>query len=811
TMGDLWGNNPSAFPDFLVGSDGNDTIDAQAGNDTVQGLDGDDSLIGGAGVDSLIGGMGDDTYSVDNLADAVVENDGEGSDQINVGLAAAGIYNMAVNAANVENATVTSTGTLAVGIIGNSLDNLLAGNAASNNLSGGDGNDTLDGGAGKDTLAGGAGDDTYFIDLATDIVNESSTGSSGMDTVNISFAAGASYTLTTGVEVGIVANGTSGVNITGNVLANTLVGNAGNNVLNGAAGNDTITGNGGTDTVDGGTEIDTLVLAGVLSDYTVTRPTATTVTFAKAGTTLTAANIEFVQFDDGTVSITDITSQVGSPNPDNLVGGESDDLFDGAAGNDTIAGGAGSDTLFGGLGVDSITGGTGNDFLDGGLGSDVYVFNQGDGDDLIVQNDTVSADIDVLRLTQSGLTADQVTFSRGYQTYNDLVITIHTGDDDTGTVENVVVIDYFTNDSVNIGTIDQVVIAATGQVFTQAQIKALILANDGDGDHVFVGFDGADSVGGSDNSDWIMSGGGNDTVNGGAGDDTMFGGSGNDTMTGGDDNDLVVGGAGNDTLAGGAGDDSLTGGAGSDTYQVGAGGGHDVISESIFALADDQFDSGIGPMYAIGDGDFPASAETDVVAFQAGIADTEVHAARSGNDLVLDIGDGSDSVTVENFFANGISSIERVTFASGTSWSVSQIKAKVLVPTSGDDSIVGYLAGEKLNGAGGDDTIDGRQGNDTINGGAGSDTLTGGTGADKFVFDAAWDGNADTITDFTSGVDTIMLSNSVFGGLGSVGQRVGLGGSLTYDADTGEVAYEGAVVAIVGTDLTLGSDFVITA
>jgi Ca2+-binding RTX toxin-like protein len=822
TMGDLWGNNPSAFPDFIVGTAGNDTIDGLAGNDTIQGLEGDDSLIGGAGADSLVGGTGNDTYSIDSLADMAVENDGEGTDQLNVGLTSSGIFNMATNAANVENAYVTSAGTTAVGIIGNSMDNLLVGNGAGNNLSGGEGNDTLIGGAGKDTLAGGAGDDEYWIDLTTDGVNESSAGSSGTDTVHVTFAAAASYTLASGVENGIVENGTNGVNLTGNLLANMLTGNAANNNLSGAAGNDTIVGGGGTDNVDGGADTDTLVLSGVLADYTVTRPTATTVTFSKAGTTVTASNIELVQFDDGTVAINDIVSQIGSPNADNLIGGSDDDYFDGAAGNDTVSGNGGDDTLLGGIGNDTLIGGTGTDFLDGGIGSDTYVFNHGDGDDLIVQNDTVSSDLDVLRLAQAGLTADQVTFTRGWQTYNDLVVTIQNGDGDTATFESVVIVDFFTNDSVSTGTIDQVLLVSAGVTYTQAQIKALVLANDGDGDHVFVGYDSADSIGGSANSDWIMSGAANDTVTGGDGDDTMFGGSGNDTLAGDGGNDLLSGGAGNDTLAGGSGNDSLTGGAGSDTYRFGMGGGHDVVSEAMFALTDADTDSGIGPIYAIGDGDYPLSPDSDQIVFDAGVDVADVRATRMDDDLVLTIQSSGDSLTVADFFANGVSTIERVSFASGTSWSASQIRSKVLVPTGGDDSIVGYLGGEKLNGLGGNDIVDGRQGNDTINGGAGSDTLTGGTGADKFVFDASFDGHADTITDFQSGVDTILLSKSVFAGLGNAGQRIGLSDKLLYDGDTGELTYDadgagagaGVVVAIIGVDshpADLGSDFLITA
>jgi Ca2+-binding RTX toxin-like protein len=100
------------------------------------------------------------------------------------------------------------------------------------------------------------------------------------------------------------------------------------------------------------------------------------------------------------------------------------------------------------------------------------------------------------------------------------------------------------------------------------------------------------------------------------------------------------------------------------------------------------------------------------------------------------------------------------------------------------------------------------------------DTLTGGLGSDRFVLDQTPGSGVDTITDFTSNVDTILLKGSVFTGLGSVGQRIGVGDKLSYDADTGELVYDadgaggasGVVVAILGTashPVSLGLDFVI--
>ncbi|MBK7674871.1 MAG: calcium-binding protein [Candidatus Accumulibacter sp.] len=135
--------------------------------------------------------------------------------------------------------------------------------------------------------------------------------------------------------------------------------------------------------------------------------------------------------------------------------------------------------------------------------------------------------------------------------------------------------------------------------------------------------------------------------------------------------------------------------------------------------------------------------------------------------------------------------VEQFAFADGSTWSATAIRAKVLVPTGGDDEITGYLGSESLSGLAGNDTLAGGAGNDTLSGGDGADRLTGGSGADRFVFDSA-DAlvPADLITDFVSGVDRIALKASAFTGLGDVGDTVGLSDHLIYDSGTGVLAYD---------------------
>jgi Ca2+-binding RTX toxin-like protein len=83
--------------------------------------------------------------------------------------------------------------------------------------------------------------------------------------------------------------------------------------------------------------------------------------------------------------------------------------------------------------------------------------------------------------------------------------------------------------------------------------------------------------------------------------------------------------------------------------------------------------------------------------------------------------------------------------------------------TKGDNIVAGSGA-DSISGGNGNDTLSGGTGNDTLVGGAGNDVLTGADGADRFVFDTALSNtNVDTIKDFLTGTDKIVLSAKVFG------------------------------------------------
>ncbi|WP_198411763.1 FG-GAP-like repeat-containing protein [Microvirga flavescens] len=139
----------------LVGNDLNNTITGNAAVNTLYGQAGNDTLNGGAGADLMNGGIGNDTYYVDNAGDRVIET--------STGGAADTIYSSVslTLASYVER--LYSSGTGAVNLTGNSLNNVITGNAGANRINGGTGNDTINGGLGNDRLTGGSGSDKFVF------------------------------------------------------------------------------------------------------------------------------------------------------------------------------------------------------------------------------------------------------------------------------------------------------------------------------------------------------------------------------------------------------------------------------------------------------------------------------------------------------------------------------------------------------------------------------------------------------------------------------------------------------------------------
>ena len=424
----------------------------------------------------------------------------------------------------------------------------------------------------------------------------------------------------------------------------TVDGTAGNDWLPGMGGNDTIKGGGGNDTLNGGFGDDTLsgdagldvLFGGAGSDTYLLTDTADEVwefagegdadvaryAFTKSGRDTLDANVEQGVIVGRTGVLVGLAGNelanvlTGSSNADTLEGGAGDDSLVGNAGNDSLSGGLDNDMLLGGAGVDRLRGGAGNDLLQGGTGGDTYHFSFGDGHDLIQENDATAKVVDTL-IVEAGsgnVSGGEVRFTRSIDDADDLVLTIHSGDD-RSRVDTVTFDEFFASDALNArAAIEQFRFVDGNVTLTASQVIAEALkgtagddairgtsGNNGIngregndtiagaagndtlighwGDDSLSGDAGADLLQGNLGADWLSGGEGNDILDGGAGADDLDGGTGNDVLLGGTGNDSLAGGDGLDTLTGGAGDDNLAGGAGADRFVLNSLTGTDTITD----------------------------------------------------------------------------------------------------------------------------------------------------------------------------------------------------------------------------------------
>lgn len=545
----------SGYDDFIIGNDADNTINGDRGRDT------------------MVGGLGNDTFYIDNIADAVQENTGEGTDHIISTLS----FDLLASAAFVENLTLTG-GT--VNGSGTNDDNTITGSAGKNTLNGLSGNDVLISGGGADVLIGGDGDDVYFINLATASIFENA--GQGNDTVNTTVK------LTLGAELeNLVIGGTGAVAATGNALDNAMTGNNVKNTLSGLAGDDTLSGAGGNDlllggddndTLDGGDGIDTLngglgndAMAGGLGDdlYIVD----------VAGDTVTENGGEGVDHVQSSVSFS-LTGAAAGVERLTLTG-----LLDiNGTGNalvNTLTGNAGSNTLDGGTGADTMLGGLGNDFYVVDTGFDV-IKDTGGVDTVLTaftidfaNYHTLLPGIENITLTGAG----NVNAIGGSGAN---VLTGNTGDNTLdGFTGNDTMIGGLGNDTYIVGAAGDVVSELAGQgtdtvistvTYTlSAEVENLTLVNNGNGT-------------GNAGDNIITGGNAANTLSGLAGDDTLIGGLGGDTLLGGLDDDILIGGAGAD---------KLTGGLGADTFVFTlppAQGGIDTITDFVSGAGNDVLD-----------------------------------------------------------------------------------------------------------------------------------------------------------------------------------------------------------------------------
>lgn len=325
-------------------------INGTGGVDNLSGTVNDDVFDGGFGADTMTGGLGSDIYYVDNVADSIVENIGEGTEKVYSSLS----YTLP---ANVEHLTLT--GTSSINAIGNNWDNILTGNR---------GNNILNGGAGADTMIGGAGDDIYFISIfSTDGINDNPLAGdfiidrSGNDTVTgiVPDSAETLYILQKDLENAVFSGGDDNkIILTGNQKANTLTTGDADDTIDGGKGADTMDGGDGKNIfyVDNKNDliIDTHDDMEPNTDYPVPsrlpiEEDADTAYISTSYVMASAANIEYIILTGNKgLKVT------GSDTDNDIVGTTAADTIRGGAGEDVIHGGGGKDILWGGAGADSF-------------------------------------------------------------------------------------------------------------------------------------------------------------------------------------------------------------------------------------------------------------------------------------------------------------------------------------------------------------------------------------------------------------------------------------------------------------------------
>lgn len=452
---DRWNYRTSSDATYYNGGVGDDRIRAGAGNDFLVGgvgddlLDGgfgNDSFIGGAGVDQIIGGRGNDTAIVDlSTGGADTVNLGVGNDKVT--LSSTGSTQVALNfsASTIGDGNGSAFNALAVSAQAiDATTGLVTGDIV-----------TFDDEGTLFTAAAGTSINVAGRGLFSDV----GLGSAKADTYDLSAATAAVY-----------LNGGQGDDVlTGGVGNDYLVGRDGNDTLEGGAGNDTLVGNIGNDTLRGGDGVDTALLdvstAGSKSiqlganfdTVNVFGADQVRLTFTSAevgnnsnsdsgtldnqdgglavriqaedadgeltGSESRAADeaVYFVANEGTTLDIRDLVS--GTSRGDGfsvaILGNNIAETFDlrgevrshyvnAGIGQDTLVGGQGNDTLVGGRGNDTLNGWFGDDQLIGGDGPDVFVFNEGAGNDKVL--DFVSGQ-DVIDMTSFGIGSDNLSFS----------------------------------------------------------------------------------------------------------------------------------------------------------------------------------------------------------------------------------------------------------------------------------------------------------------------------------------------------------------------------------------------------------------
>jgi Ca2+-binding RTX toxin-like protein len=695
-------------------------------NNTITGNSAANVLDGKTGNDTLTGNAGNDTYVIDASGDVVNETTTTLTEidtiQSSIDfLLDDGNTATTDSGKNVENLTLT--GSAAIGT-GNSLNNKITGNNVAN---------TLDGGTGADSLAGGDGDDLYKVDNASDKVKENF--SEGTDTVESSVT----FTLTNpnpnsdsaNLDVSNVENLTltlakplnvsdplNAINGTGNALANTIIGNNAANIIDGGAGTDSLLGKFGNDTYIVDSTSDQVNEEGTASTEIDT--VKSSVTFSL---NVTSTGIDTTKIENLVLTGNDTINGTGNTLANKITGNGVANILDGGTGNDILEGGTGNDTYRVDSTGDVVTEATTTDTADQVESSVTFTLGSNLENLVLTGSNSINGTGNTLANTITGNgAANRIDGGTGTDTLsggngNDIYIVDATGD--------VVNEDNFTgNDKVNSS------VTYTLNTTESANVEQLALSGSG-----------------------IINATGNALAN---------------TITGNTAANIIDGGTQDDTMAGGAGDDTYVVDSFDDVVTEGATNGiADKVktalgtSSAIYTLVDNvenleltgtaQSVSGnVGNNYIKGtSGNDTIDGSLGVDKLE-GLGGDDTYIVDMASDTIVEVaGGGTDAVESSATYTLG-AEVEKLTLAGS-----------VAINGTGNALNNTITGNEAAN------TIVGGDGDDTLTGAAGNDKLTGGNGADRFVFTSSQsfdpaDLGIEVITDFTGGLDKIVLDKTTF-------------------------------------------------
>lgn len=729
---------PSYYRGYVYGDAGNDRIDGTAalaldayggaGSDTIIGSEGDDRFSGGSPPDLFTGDLFDDAGADKDVLAGMGGNDtiaagigddadgGEGTDTLRLSLAGSAV-GVTVSTAPLLSGRGTFLGgrirgfesVAWLGGTGMADSFTIAREGAPQVLDAGAGNDTIVNRAANVMILGGSGDDVvkgFGGGFQFD-------GGEGRDTADFGSATrGVTVTLLDQPQGGFIGSEALLRNVEevlGSAFRDRITGGKADDALTGGGGGDVLLGGGGKDLLVGGDGIDRLVGGRGNDTYVLSDQLDTLVEKEDGGRDRVVAAFDYVLGDNFEELLLNGTADLAG------TGNDADNVLIGNAGRNILRGLAGNDVLVG-------KGGTDN--LDGGEGSDTYVLLAADEQASAEIFDSGTGGTDTIRYAATAAgTYRPVAGNTGIE-----AIVIGTGlglvADTSGTT------------AINLDA------SALGQTIA------------------ITGNAGVNVLTGTAFADTLNGGGGVDTLQGGKGDDTYLvdstadilvekAGEGRDSVvatvgwtlatnfevlrldgtaaidgTGNGDANTIEGNEGANRLDGGSGDDVLRGMGGNDTLKGGPGA--------------DRLEGGAGnDRYIIEDS-----------------SDTLVEDANGGTDIVF----ASATVTLG---AN-------IEFASLTGAALANVTGNAADNLIGGSSAANTIDGgdgiDSLLGHGGNDILRGGTGDDFLYGGAGVDSLTGGAGSDTFIIGTAAFEGVDTITDFVSGTDKLLVINPYISG-----------------------------------------------